>query len=61
MEARKSKDNLVDQGDKHGNSPGSVKPQSLLMSTAYLCQAKGKTATKPQIIIRENRKRMTSK
>ena len=24
MEARKSKDNLVDQGDKHGNSPGSV-------------------------------------
>ena len=24
MEARKSKDNLVDQGDKHGNTPGSV-------------------------------------
>jgi hypothetical protein len=46
MEARKSKDNLVDQGDKHGNSPGSVETSVTADANSISVPSQGQNGNK---------------
>ncbi|CAB3993455.1 Hypothetical predicted protein [Paramuricea clavata] len=57
MEARKSKDNLVDQGDKHGNSPGSVETSVTADANSFPVPSQGQNSNKtPNYYSRKSKK-----
>ena len=57
MEARKSKDNLADQGDKHGNSPGSVETSVTADANSISMPSQGQNSNKiPNYYSRKSKK-----
>ena len=57
MEARKSKDNLVDQGDKHGNSPGTVETSVTADANSISMPSQGQNSNKiPNYYSRKSKK-----